>query len=999
MSVESQPVTPTQHRIIIVAGHDDPLDCLVEYLRQQINQPSNLTHCTVIVPPVAPHSHIRNHLLTGIGSPALLGPEICSLQQWLARSAPLSVPVMPTRTSELMLAEALQQHPELVGDNNLWALTDSLLTFFEQLSAWHVTLPQDLDDFTDLLARGYHYLSAPAAPLNQEARIVHTLWQAFTKQQAGEGYTDEHTLHALRLHASLQRIPDGTQLILLCPLQLTPVEVTWARTLLDCGRLTIIVHGELPTTNTTPSHPDSPLAQLLDTLGTAHTHYQRTVPNHYYQFLNTTFAPHVYRDPAQAITPAAPSLLQRAQGFAADCPRSPLQDRITVYKGDNAEQEARAVDIQVRRWLQDGKHNIGIICEDRRLARRLRALLERAGITLQDRSGWALSTTRAAATLEAMLQTAEEDYAHLPLLDLLKSPYFVLEQSPGLSLATVFQLEQDIIRRENIARGLQRYRQHIQFRQRRAAQHTDQDAPLLKLLDLVESLCAPLTPFLTGRHPPARILSAMLCGLETSGMLQRLDNDPAGARLIEEIRLLQRSLIGRSLDMSWQEFRAWFGRALEKAHFIIGADPSPVQLLTLEQSPLARFDAVIITSTDLTHLPGKVPPTPFFNDAVRRELGLPTSAVVHSHRLHHFLTLLSQATRLLMTWHQDSNSDDALPSPWLELIQTFHDLAYKTSLLDHELRRLVLRHDSQICDRQAALPRPSLRPRPVPVANELPDDMTASMYQNLVNCPYRFFAAHILKLRAPDRVREIMERADFGSRIHQVLQQFHSGPVSAVTADRTQLLQRLNAISRAVFSSDIEDNPEHRNWLNHWLECTPHYVDWLLDCLADSAITKIESEISMIQTGDDSCGTLRGKIDRIDHTADGITIIDYKTGQLPSMPDIIAGENVQLPYYALLAGQPRCQTVYLGLLQRDKHGQPVISEQRLDIATTSTLALQHFDRLSRLRSALNSGAGMPAWGDEATCARCDMQGVCRKQSWHDHGVPLPMMSDSIMAGE
>ena len=50
-------------------------------------------------------------------------------------------------------------------------------------------------------------------------------------------------------------------------------------------------------------------------------------------------------------------------------------------------------------------------------------LLDRAGITLQDSGGWALSTTSAAAALECWLQTVEEDFAHQPLLAVLKSPF------------------------------------------------------------------------------------------------------------------------------------------------------------------------------------------------------------------------------------------------------------------------------------------------------------------------------------------------------------------------------------------------------------------------------------------------------------------------------------------------------------------------------------------------------------------------------------------------
>jgi RecB family exonuclease len=52
---------------------------------------------------------------------------------------------------------------------------------------------------------------------------------------------------------------------------------------------------------------------------------------------------------------------------------------------------------------------------------------------------------------------------------------------------------------------------------------------------------------------------------------------------------------------------------------------------------------------------------------------------------------------------------------------------------------------------------------------------------------------------------------------------------------------------------------------------------------------------------------LRGRIDRVDHVAvgetDGLFVVDYKTGALPTGPAIKAGRNVQIPLYAAAAEQ------------------------------------------------------------------------------------------------
>jgi ATP-dependent helicase/nuclease subunit B len=73
--------------------------------------------------------------------------------------------------------------------------------------------------------------------------------------------------------------------------------------------------------------------------------------------------------------------------------------------------------------MQEGKKQIAIIPQDRMVARRVRALLERADIAVSDETGWKLSTTRAAAVLAAWLELVASNAQTIALLDFLKSPF------------------------------------------------------------------------------------------------------------------------------------------------------------------------------------------------------------------------------------------------------------------------------------------------------------------------------------------------------------------------------------------------------------------------------------------------------------------------------------------------------------------------------------------------------------------------------------------------
>lgn len=1011
--------------ITVVAYHDDPLYHVACRIADQLTASSNnLSQISVLVPNPQVKQHLQKHLLNVSKSPALLGPQISTLHTWLNIQCPGGPEIISHYTRELMLIEALQSYPKLVEKRNIWALADSLITLFDEMSARNIQLPDDATDFTEFLALHYQLRDLIPEPLSQEAQLVHTLWQAWHTQQQQEGLHDAQQLHQHKLHASLKQLQHSSQqLFMVGYATLLPAEISWVKTLIKQQRLTLILHGNLDDSGSTDNgqtgndHEQSKAArpssqqtlkQLLSALDLPYQQHASAAPD-----ASQFFDAALYSLSNNQQQPDLP-FADRARRFARQQPNSPLSDHLAIYAAPDAEHEAHAIDIQIRRWLLAGKQQIGIISEDRRLARRLRALLERAGIELHDQAGWALSTTRAAAALERLLQTVEEDAAQQPLLDLLKSPFFPdveqtddkTDEQPGHQpdhqsgetlLETVHSLEKDIIRQENISRGLHRYRQHARYRQRRVTgKINNYNTPLLLLLDRIEQLCQPLSPFLQGSHQPIDILKALNLSLASCGMDHTLTNDDAGQRVIDTLQQLQNALTGRDLKMNWAEFRAWLGRALEQASFIPLAQHQSIQLLTLEQSELVNFDAVILAGADSSQLPGASSSTPFFNDAIRYELKLPTGSERHALRFYHFRRLLEAADSILITYHAESSSDPALPSAWVELINAFHQLAYGDSLPDWELSTLASLDSTYIYDHSAPLPKVSEQPSPT--NNPVPDRLSASALQNLIDCPYRFFASHILKLRAPDEVREVMEKSDFGSRVHRILEAFFvdiehlPGPWQGTLtrSGQQQAITLLNDISLTVFARDLENNSRHRNWLALWKKQIPAFVNWQIKYFEQHHITTLQAEQSLQNTQFSPHTILSGKLDRIDIDSGSETILlDYKTGALPTAKSVLAGEYVQLPFYAMLTesmtgGNHVNEVAYVGLLDKNpttKHAQ--IKYQALEGEQLSELVSQSQQRLHEILGALDDGAGLPAWGDDKTCARCDIQGICRKQSWQE----------------
>ena len=125
--------------------------------------------------------------------------------------------------------------------------------------------------------------------------------------------------------------------------------------------------------------------------------------------------------------------------------------------------------------------------------------------------------------------------------------------------------------------------------------------------------------------------------------------------------------------MQWSDFRTWLALNMESKLFIPATDYPPVSLLTLKQSELLNFDALIIAAADNQHFPGSATKSPFFNQGVRSALNLSDWKSNREQRLNQFKTLLSSADDILITFKQEEKGETVPLSPWITALKNnFH---------------------------------------------------------------------------------------------------------------------------------------------------------------------------------------------------------------------------------------------------------------------------------------------------------------------------------------
>ncbi|MFN9123023.1 MAG: hypothetical protein ACK5X5_14665, partial [bacterium] len=383
----------------------------------------DLSGLLVLVPDIHAAGDVAR-ALSAAGGGALLLPRITTLHA-LAATAPVALRVVPQSVREVELYSALARRQPFAGAD-VWALAAELVALFDRMTLARSPVAADLQTFTATLREAYR--AGHSRALEYEASLVHELWWAqvahagdVDRVRAAGGTTgpavDAATALSLRLAAIAEAIDTPVH-----ALALEDAQGVEAAFLDACAR-------RVPVLRIEPGGIEG--GDALDaTLDLAWP-------------------------PATAFDAGAPglSMRDRAGRLAATLQCSPLAGRLRFAPAASLEQQAAVIDVAVRRALLDGRSRIGVVVLDRLVARRARALLERAGVPVSDEAGWLMSTTVAAACVGRLLDVVASRGYHRDLVDLLRSPFVFADLAAEQRQAAVACIERTLARHD-LAQGV-----------------------------------------------------------------------------------------------------------------------------------------------------------------------------------------------------------------------------------------------------------------------------------------------------------------------------------------------------------------------------------------------------------------------------------------------------------------------------------------------------------------------------------------------------------------
>ncbi len=626
---------------------------------------------------------------------------------------------------------------------------------------------------------------------------------------------------------------------------------------------------------------------------------------------------------------------------------------LRLFCAGSLEEEAEAAQIKVRQWLIEGSRKIALVALDRLAARRTRALLERAEILVSDETGWTFSTTSASTVLVRLLDSMAADFYHEDMLDLLKSP-FIFSDWPVESKRKAVHFLEQAIRKNNIVSGLDHY-----SRLELEPEAVNALAALKEAAQCLSRRSMTLSEW----------LSALFESLERLGIMAGLRADMAGESLLDALFLLENELSREQGQFGFGAFRRWLDMQFESMTFRDTGIKSPVVFTHLGATRARSFDAVVLLGCDAAHLPSEADAGLFFNQAVRAQLKLPLKEDERRRQVEALSGLLCRSKETWASWQSLKNGEANLLSPCLDALNAFHLHAFGMDLIDGHFSKYIpmLR-----LEKNRTEIGPTFRPAPAIPEQLVPESISASGYNSLLACPYQYYAKAILSLSPLEEAEKVLEKADYGSYLHKILYLFHSRYPSI--SDLHDAEEELWKLSEDVFRDAVEADYLSHGWALRWRRMIPLYLEWQKE--REEAEWKIERmEEGMKREFALECGKklkLVGRIDRIDSSNSGISVIDYKTQNAGILKEklIEPGEDVQLAVYALLLQEPVHEVAYLSL------------DGQVGAVSPEAIMMQEVgDRLLRIFEAIHEGANLPAQGIEAECSRCDMRGLCRKDYW------------------
>ncbi len=316
------------------------------------------------------------------------------------------------------------------------------------------------------------------------------------------------------------------------------------------------------------------------------------------------------------------------------------------------------------------------------------------------------------------------------------------------------------------------------------------------------------------------------------------------------------------------------------------------QVTGILETRLMDFDEVFILSFNEGIWPSKSLPGSLLPYSLRKIFHLPTAENRDAMYAYYFYRLI-QRTNSLHIYYLTGHRDDG--------IRSGEKSRYITQLQFEIAKQIDVRPEPPA--RVGSAARPIIIPKEGEVKERLYQylagsehgkSLSPSALNEYLDCSLKFALKRIYQIREPDDIAYASEPKGFGILIHQIMNRLYRefvgkdrGPDAIWFKETLTAQERLVAMIRGEYNLVLKQpgagNPGGKEILG--MEVVRQFINSILEFdkqMVSLTVLELEKDYRMqypIEIGGENLAVnLNGIVDRIDRIADGIRIVDYKTG-------------------------------------------------------------------------------------------------------------------------
>lgn len=584
---------------------------------------------------------------------------------------------------------------------------------------------------------------------------------------------------------------------------------------------------------------------------------------------------------SEAMRPAA--VTEQWQQRLADADFAAHADKamtsVAVIEAANAEEEALAIAVSLREAIQQPDKTAALVTPDRALARRVLAALARWDVVADDSAGDVLADTPTGVFARLAAEAALNGLEPVTLLALLKHPLCRLDRWGASAL------ERAILRGPRPKRGTTGLsdalagfnRSTLHPSDPRASIRDSELAAARTLVDALQRALAPLETLGDKRQPLAAIAAQHRVVVGALG-----GETPDLAEAFDE-------LIGVSgLNIAPADYPELFHAAIAGRPVRRSDQSARVRIFGVLEARLQSVDRLVLGGLVEGVWPPETHGDPWLSRPMRHALGLDLPERRIGLAAHDFAQALG-ASEVILTRAAKLGGTPTVPSRFLQRLAAVAGETRWAAALDRGTRFVEL---ARALDAPARPARPVARPEPKPPREARPRGLSVTEIELWLRDPYSIYARHVLRLRALDAIDTPPGARDRGIVVHGAIGDFTVQYKDRLPEDVVGELLRLGEQHFSV----LEDFPDARAF---WWPRFKRIAGWFanFETKRRPGIARIDAEIrgKLEIPLKDRVFTLSSRADRIEHRTDGrYAILDYKTGRVPTAPQVKSGLEPQL---------------------------------------------------------------------------------------------------------